>query len=494
MRILLATLPREGETKDYTTREYLLTDFSRLLPLGLLAIAADVNPKHSIQVLDVTVKNMTIDDTVRYVEDYRPDVLGISVATRRLYPMHEVASRVKRSLPDTRIVVGGPHVNYWPHETMQLRPLDYVLPGYGEKAFPLLIDAIDDGESEAFLKSVPSLYYRSADGDILSNPREEMPTVLDSLPFPDRRLINLDDYFSAVDRARTTTLYSSRGCPFRCIFCDVQEKKFSYRTANSVVDEFEEIVALGFGEVYILDDTFNANRQRVIDICEEILRRGIRIRWSTRARVAPFDREMMRLMKEAGCTRLHVGVESLDPATLKYMGKGQTLEQIQSFFSLCRELHMETLGYFIIGFPEETREYRKTLLDQVLKLHPTYAFCNILYPLAKTQYYKSLLENGTFQEDYWAGFLKNPTRAYELPLPRSRELQHELEAVADEFHRKFCFRPEFILREFRKTLRNPRMLLQKAKLAVLLLIRTGEGKRANKRETVSDRLVMNGQR
>ena len=492
MRILLTNLPRESETKDYTTREYLLSDFSRLLPLGLLAIAANVNPKHSLKVLDVTVKNMSIEDTVRYIEDYKPDVLGLSVVTRRLYPMYVISRRIKETLPDVKIVAGGPHINYWPEETMRLGTLDYVLPSYGERTFPHFIDALENGGGE-LLKTVPNLYYRTSDGAIRSNPPDEIPIVLDSLPFPNRRLINLDDYFSAVDRAKMTTLYSSRGCPFHCIFCDVQEKQFHYRTAKSVADEFEEITALGIREIYVLDDTFNINRQRVLDICNELISRNIKVRWSTRARVAPFDADMMRLMKEAGCTRLHVGVESLDPGLLKYMGKKETLEQIRSFFKLCRDFNMETLGYFIIGFPGETKEYRERFLKEVLKLDVTYAFCNILYPLAKTQYYKSLLDNTTFKEDYWADFIRNPKKDFELPLPRSPESQREMETLADDFHRKFCFRPEFILRELRRSFRNPRMLLRKAKLAVLLIIRTSGEKRIGKRRLATRDFQASGQ-
>jgi anaerobic magnesium-protoporphyrin IX monomethyl ester cyclase len=142
MRILLANLPREAEIKDYTTREYLLTDYTRYPPLGLLAIAANVNPKHSIKVLDVLVSNMSIEDVVQYITDYKPDILGLSVVTRRLYSLWEVSRRVRESLPDTAIVAGGPHVNYWPEETMHLGTLDYVLPGYGERSSPLLVDAV----------------------------------------------------------------------------------------------------------------------------------------------------------------------------------------------------------------------------------------------------------------------------------------------------------------------------------------------------------------
>ena len=472
MKILLMNLPRESQTKDYTTPAYLLEDFVTYPPLGLLAIAADVNPKHSIKVLDVIAKNMSIEDTVRYIENYKPEVLGLSVVTRRLYSLYEISRRIKEALPDTKIVAGGPHINYWPEETMQLGTLDYVLPGDGEKTFPLLIDGIEKGEGEELPGNIPNLYYRSSDGQIHSNPPEEMPIILDSLPFPNRRLVDLDDYYTAVDKARMTTMYSSRGCPFHCIFCDVQENSFRYRTAKSVVDEFEEIIKLGIKEIHIFDDTFNIRRQRVIDICHEILERGLKVRWSGRARVFPFDSEMMRLLKEAGCTRLHVGVESLDPTILRYMNKKQTLEQIRNFFALCHEFGIETLAYLIIGFPVETGEYRAHILDEIIKLDPTYVYFNILYPLPKTQYYQSLLEDGTYKQDYWADFVRNPKKDYELPLPRSPELQKELEALADDSQRKFCYRPVFILRELKGALFHPKLLLFKAKFAFLLLLKT----------------------
>ena len=469
MKILLMNLPRESETIDYTTREYLLTDFSRYPPLGLLAIAANVNHRHTIKVIDVIVKNLSIRDTIQFIEDYKPDVLGISVVTRRLYALSAISRAVKQALPNVKIVAGGPHVNYWSEATIKMGTLDYVLTGYGERSFPILIDAIENGGGEELLKKVPGLYYLSSEGKIRTSPAEEMPVVLDSLPFPDRRLINLEDYFSAIDKAKMTTLYSSRGCPFHCIFCDVQEKKFHFRSAKSVVDEFEEIEKLGIKEIYIVDDNFNVNRQRAIDICNEILRRKLKIRWSARARVFPFDEQMMDMLKKSGCRRLHVGIESVDQSILNYINKGQSLEQIQNFFRLCREFDIETLAYFVIGFSVETREYRERLLKEVMKLGVTYCFFNVLYPLPKTQYYQSLLDDGTFKEDYWADFVRNPRPNYSLPLPRSPQLQKELETLADECHRKFCFRPYFILREARKVAFSPRMFLMRIKLAFVLI-------------------------
>ena len=336
MNILLTNLPQEFETKEYTTPDY-IKHFERYPPLGLMAIAADVAPRHTIKILDVSVPGFSVEETIQYIREYQPDVLGISVTSRLLYAMNVITHRVKATLPDTRIVVGGAHVTYFPRETMELGAIDYTLPGFGERTFPLLVEAIAGGEKAAALAGIPNLLYQDKDGQIRLNSHEEPPTVLDSLPFPNRRLINLDDYYSAIAKGRMTTLYTSRGCPFHCIFCDIQDKKFRYRTAQSVVDEFEEIANLGIKELLILDDTFTADRKRVLDICHEIIRRGLKVNWGARARLYPFDGEMMGILKKAGCQRLHVGVESLNPALLQYMKKGITLEHIRQFLRLCRE-------------------------------------------------------------------------------------------------------------------------------------------------------------
>jgi radical SAM superfamily enzyme YgiQ (UPF0313 family) len=234
------------------------------------------------------------------------------------------------------------------------------------------------------------------------------------------------------------------------------------------VDEFEMLIGLGIKEIHIFDDVFNIRRQRVLDICDEIKRRGIDVRWSIRARINPWDEEMLLRLKEAGCGRIHVGVESLDPATLAYMNKQQSREEILKFFKICNRIGMETLAYFIVGFPTESREYRERLYDEVMKINPTYTFFNILYPLAKTQYYQSLLDNGTYERDHWADYLKNPTPYFEIPLPRSPAEQNELEDLADRFHRKFCYRLGFLFKEFTRSLRYPKMLILKGRLACVL--------------------------
>ena len=122
-------------------------------------------------------------------------------------------------------------------------------------------------------------------------------------------------------------------------------------------------------------------------MCEEILKRGLKISWTARVRANPLDREMLILMKKAGLSRVHAGIESLDPRALEAMKKKITLEDIKEFFALCNEVKVSTLCYMILGFPEEDAEYRRDFVKNLMKLKPTYIYINILYPLAQTQLY-----------------------------------------------------------------------------------------------------------
>ena len=477
MKILLLNLPRESEVRDVATPDYLLYDFMNYPPLGLLAIASGIDPRHSVQVLDTPTRNMSIKEVIAHIKQIKPDLLGISVVTRRLYGMFAVTKAVKKDLPEVTIVVGGPHVNVFPKETMELGTVDFALPGYGELRFPQLVEALARKEdTEKLLETIPGLLYKKVNGQIHIHPPAETPVNLDDLPFPNRKLINLDEYFSAADRQKMTTMYTSRGCPFRCVFCDVGEKVFRYRSPEKIVDEFESIKSMGVQEIHIFDDTFNVSRQRVIDMCGEILKRGLKINWSARVRVVPFDREMASLMKQAGCKRLHVGVEAFDDDILRKIKKNTTTAQINTFFSLCNEFKIDTLAYFIVGFPQETQEYRDTLFRKLKQLKARYLYLNVLYPTAKSEYYADLLRSGIYQRDYWQDFITNPVPDFELPLCRDAGLQEELIRLVDDIHRKFYLSPRFIMGELKRST-NLRMLGIKSRIAVKLF-----------KKTVSDRM------
>ena len=468
MKILLVYPPKEGEVRELITAEFVQYDFYNYPPMGLLAIAANVDPRHSLKVLDCCTEKLSIDDTVDFIANENPDLLGISMVSRRLYPSNKLAEKVKAILPDTTIVVGGPHINDFPTETMALGNYDYALAGYCEDTFPQLVEVLDDLDNLSHkLGDIPGLHLKH-NGKPHSNPASDIPIVLDNLPYPKRELVKLDDYFTATDRRTMTTIYTSRGCPYKCSFCDVQDKTYHYRSTENIVDEFEYIMSLGIQEIHIFDDTFNMGRKRVIDMCHEITRRGLEVNWSARVRAHPFDQEMLSIMKDAGCNQLQCGVESLLPEALKNMKKKVTLDHIKTFFSLANELNIKTMGYFILGFPEEDERYRQRFFDEMMQLNPSYMYLSILYPLAKTPLYNDLLTKGIYKKDHWAEFFNKPVRDFDLPLWRPKELQDELKAMLHESYRRFYLSPRFIIADLKRNA-SAKMLAKKARLAFNLM-------------------------
>ena len=419
MKVLLTTLPDEGQVKDYTTPGFYRNPAVPYMPLGLLAVAAGVKG-HEVKILDPASFGWDIADTLRGIEVYHPDVLGISAVTQKAWAMTEILRWAEVPFK----AVGGPHADLYP-DTIPAA----IFTRDGDFSFGHWLDA------------------GCPDGIFNDN-----VTDLDCLPATRWELLNASAYElkSAGDTLLKHSglrynISTSRGCPFRCVFCGGQDKAFRFKSAHRVVNEMEAAVYRGADLLHVIDDCFNIRRDRVLAICAEIKRRNFQVEWSARGRII-LDRETAGALVDVGCRRLHVGVESLDPAVLKWMNKAQDVETIVSFFALCHEFGIETLAYFMVGSPGETAEYRHRLPDLIRDLGVTYPYFNILYPLPHTEYYQDLLRSGVFKEDHWATFARNPQPNFELPLPRSQGLQQEMEETVAGYIREFYGRvPQEVL-------------------------------------------------
>lgn len=296
MKIILTTSPKEGETVLNTNSKYVLNDFLKYPPLAVLSIVRNINPKHEVIIYDANEHSFS--SLLENIVKEKPDLLGISSVTERFYGIVQLANEVKRYSPETTIIIGGPHTDLYPKETMSHSVFDYMLTGPCELTFPMFVDWLSSNGGMN-INLIDNLYYRDSGGN-LKNTQLKIVKDLDLFPLPDRKRINLKKYVSLSDRHIMTTMNSSRGCPFRCEFCNVP-RYYMTGSATRIVNEIEEILNLGFNEIHILDDTFNINHQRVLDICSLIKKRNLKFRWSTRARLNPFNEEMAATVKEAGC-------------------------------------------------------------------------------------------------------------------------------------------------------------------------------------------------
>jgi len=292
-------------------------------PLGLLYLAAYLqkNSEHQVEILDCQVEELNYKQIEEKIKENAPDAIGLTTMTFTLIDVLNIVKIAKKINPEIKTILGGPHVDIYPEETINQPGVDYLVLGEGEKPLKGLLDNINSLNN---LRQVKGVVFKD-NNKIVNTGRAELNQDLDSLPFPARRLTPYQKYSSVLSKVSpVTTMFTSRGCPYKCLFCDRPHlgKFFRARSAKNVVDEMEECQKMGIKEILIYDDTFTVKRQRVIDICLEIQKRNLKIDWDVRARVDTVDKELLEIMKDSGCQRIHYGVEAGTQKILNVLRKG----------------------------------------------------------------------------------------------------------------------------------------------------------------------------
>jgi radical SAM superfamily enzyme YgiQ (UPF0313 family) len=424
-------------------------------PLGLLYVAAYArkHTTHEISVLDATVEGVGYDRLKGRIAEMKPDVVGVTATTFTLVDAMMVVGLVKEISPDIVVVIGGPHPYIYPTETVRLPGIDFAVLGEGEATFSALLDNLGDYDA---LSKIRGLAYADKSGDVVNTGIPPLVEDLDSLPFPARDLTPYMEYSSLIAKRRpVTTMITSRGCPYRCLFCDRPHlgKKFRPRSAMNVVDEMNECYDMGIREILIYDDTFTISKQRVLDICAEIKRRGLDIGWDVRARVDTVNAEMLRAMKDAGCERIHYGVEAGTPEVIETLRKGITLEQVRDVFKMTKDEGISILAYFMIGSPGETREQIYESLRLARELGPDFMHLAITTPFPETDLYRMGFEKGVLTEDYWREFAKDPKPGFIPKVWEEHLTRDELIDMLHKGYKDFYLRPAYIWKRL-KSLRN----------------------------------------
>ncbi|UCC38419.1 MAG: radical SAM protein [Candidatus Aminicenantes bacterium] len=442
-------------------------------PLGLLYLAASIkkNTNHDVEVLDSQPFKWTYSQLENHLKGKAIDVVGITAMTFTLIDAYKTARLIKKLMPDTQVILGGTHVHLFPSETMNLEGVDYGFMGEAEFSF---VKFLKNKNHLPYKDKIPGLIYKDNDGKIMRNDFVPLEN-LDEISFPDRNLLNIKYYNSLMSKGTlSTTIVSSRGCPFRCSFCDRPlspiTSRFRYRSAKNVVDEICECIELGIKDFLFYDDTFTVNKKRVLEICEEILSRNIEIRWDIRTRVDTVDEEMLELLKRAGCVAVHYGVEAGNDEILKVIKKGFTVEKAKEVFKLTRKVGIETLAYFMIGLPSEKAEDIQDSFDLAKELKPDYAHFTIFSPYPGTELYSLGLEKGIIKKDIWKEFSEDPKEGFKIPVWEENFTRDELYEMIVKFYKSFYLRPSYILRRsFRVKSKSEFIKKARAGLSVLFM-------------------------
>lgn len=423
-------------------------------PLGLVYIAAVLREAgHDVNLIDPENQDMTYEVMASLVQKENPDIVGITSVTSNFGNAIKVAETVKRS-GNSLVVLGGVHATSLPDEILEKHPeIDLVVVGEGEITMRELCSTMDSGEKVDY-STIPGLAFRNDSGQVEKSPPRPLIMDLDSLPFPARDFLPMEKYnvqihLSSVKGVKATML-SSRGCPNFCTFCAchvTMGRKYRLRSIESVVDEMEHLVTeYNVKYIQFYDDTFTIKYQRVVDICNLIIKRNLKVKWFAHARVNTVDEELFRLMKRAGCAHVSFGIESGNQEILKSIRKGTTLDQARKAVAACQRAGLKTLTTWMIGNPGETPETIQDTIDFAVELNPDIAVFSILVPLPGTEVYNKyrgvLFDTSVNWEDY-----KTLSTSNKLALKSNTMTNEMLFNFLHTAWKRFYLRPNYLLRQ-----------------------------------------------
>jgi radical SAM superfamily enzyme YgiQ (UPF0313 family) len=376
-------------------------------PLGLAYLAAVLREnKHDARIIDYDLERDQIDSFEQTIHSYKPDIIGLSAMTLQINNAYLLAQRIKQVSKEIIVVFGGAHPSALPEQTLQEARgnVDIVVIGEGEMT---MLDIVQSKP----LKDINGIAYTEDNSVVKTAPRSFIAD-LDSLPLPARDLLKINNYrgWGPLRTTPSTHLISSRGCPFECVFCSekaVFGRGYRARSAEKIVGEIQSLVTTyGVKELAFYDDLFTLDKKRVIEICDELDRKKIKINWKALSRVNTVDFEMLSRMRQAGCWLISYGFESGSPEVLSAIRKHQTVEQSVNAAVLTRNAGIKFYGFFMIGNIGETQTTVLRTISLARRLKPDYLQFTIVRPDPGSYLYDKhrieIEKSHTSWEEYYA--------------------------------------------------------------------------------------------
>jgi anaerobic magnesium-protoporphyrin IX monomethyl ester cyclase len=392
MRVLLV-LPR---------RKNRLFEDVRLPPLGIAYLAGVLRQAgHTARLIDANLESDQDLALRSRLAAFAPDLVGFSVASPLRRAALRLARLVKEKDAGIKVVFGGSHPTIFPAETAAEPDVDFAVRGEGEDTILELMEVLAGRLNPAM---VPGLAFRE-DGRIRLTPPRPPIQPLDRLPFPAYDLLPIGRYQGVRARASAfMEMFTSRGCPYHCAFCDahiVMGRAYRAHSPGRTRAEIQHLVgAFGVREIMFKDSEFTHDRGRIEALCDLLIEDGSPVRWTCNGRVGRVDAPLLRKMRRAGCEMISFGVESGDQAVLIALNKGTTPDRIRETFRAARAAGIKTQANFLIGHPEEDARAVLRSIRLAAELRPDLLQFNYLFPYPGTDLYRRALEKGWLPDDF----------------------------------------------------------------------------------------------
>ncbi|MDP2909974.1 MAG: radical SAM protein [bacterium] len=446
--------------KPYSRADELIPPFS----LGYLATA--IRKNHDVEILDGIKEKLTLEKFEEILQRKQYDIIGIQIFTFHVGGARDYVKSIKKVLPEAKIIFGGPHPSCGASDIFRFFPeINWAFKGEAEIGLAKLLDFIVEGKTDAeALKGVSGLIWRDGGRTVVNE--QVFVENLDELGMPSWDLIRPDIYPLSPHGGffrnyPIAPVIISRGCPFSCTYCAghlISGKKIRFRSADNVIDEIKILYnQYGIREIHIEDDNFTFNRNLVMEFCRKLKKNNLNISWTcpNGVRLDTLDKDLLLAMKDAGLYSISVGVESGSERILKDMKKNLTKETIKEKINLIRECGLDVSGFFIIGYPTETKDDIMETIDFAMSLDLKRAGFSLFKPFPGTEITRNLIEKGELKEisdEDWAKFIL--ADAVYAPPGFNRE---EMKKLRKKALLRFYLRPKIIFK-FVSDIKNPKHL------------------------------------
>jgi anaerobic magnesium-protoporphyrin IX monomethyl ester cyclase len=417
-------------------------------PLGMLYIATYLREEGiDVSIIDEAAQGYSLKGTVEWVKKEDPDILGFSTCSSSYHKAALIAERVKKENPDIVTVFGNFYATFNAERILKKYPfVDVIIRGEGEYTSLELAKSL---EKKRDLKKVLGINFRE-NNQIISTPDRPLIKDIDSLPFPDREMLNVEYHNTTagivVAPKKFTSFVSSRGCVFQCRFCGCRRlarNLWRSRSVENILEELHLLSSQGYKQFLFVDDNFTLNPKRVINLCQKLKKEKVDVEFFAEGRVDHCPQDMLQEMVRVNCKMMYFGIENGSQKVLDYYDKRTTPKQAEDAVKKARKAGIDVIvSSFILGAPNETRKEIQDTLKFAQKLQVDIPQFNILATFPGTDIWDELKMKGVLDEEkHWeTGVLVPEVSPDTVPC-------EEIEQMIHDAYQRFFIRPDYVVKQ-----------------------------------------------